>query len=154
MADPKGSKVSVATDVAGVHAKNAINVAMEDLSEEGRKGIEKELEEEMAERRRQKLACFQKTRHGVVKKVDTIAASKVNSSLSPKDLVQLVNVSVASKYGADLTQLQELEGQLQEREGHLHEREELDDITLRRELEVLSTRETSLERREAELERE
>jgi glutamate dehydrogenase/leucine dehydrogenase len=39
-------------------------------------------------------------------------------------------------------------------EGLLQEREELDDITLRRELEVLSTRETSLNHREADLERE
>jgi hypothetical protein len=34
------------------------------------------------------------------------------------------------------------------------QREELDDITLRRELEVLSTRDTSLKHREAKLERE
>jgi hypothetical protein len=51
-------------------------------------------------------------------------------------------------------QLQEGEGQLQEWEGQLQEREELDDITLHRELEVLSTRETSLKRCEAELEQE
>jgi hypothetical protein len=43
---------------------------------------------------------------------------------------------------------------LQEREGRLLELEELDDITLRRELKVLSTRETTLERREANLDRE
>jgi hypothetical protein len=43
---------------------------------------------------------------------------------------------------------------LQEREGRLLELKELDDITLRRELEVLSTRETTLERREANLDRE
>jgi hypothetical protein len=42
---------------------------------------------------------------------------------------------------------------MQEREGRLLELEELDDITLRRELEVLS-RETTLERREANLDRE
>jgi hypothetical protein len=47
--------------------------------------------------------------------------------------------------------VEELEGQLQEWEGQLLGREELDDITLRRELEVLSTRKTSLERREADL---
>jgi hypothetical protein len=60
----------------------------------------------MTERRRKKLACFQKTRHGIVKKADTAAASrtKVDSPLSPEDLVQLVDVSVASKYGVDLTQ--------------------------------------------------
>jgi hypothetical protein len=38
--------------------------------------------------------------------------------------------------------------------GQLQAREELDDITLRRELEVLSTHETSLDRRDADLERE
>jgi hypothetical protein len=48
--------------------------------------------------------------------------------------------------------LQEREGQLQEREGHLQEWEELDDITLRRELEVLSTHKTILECHEAKLE--
>jgi cell division protein FtsB len=37
-------------------------------------------------------------------------------------------------------------------EGLLHEREELDDITLRRELKALSTRKTSLDRRVADLE--
>jgi hypothetical protein len=54
-----------------------------------------------------KLACFQKMCHGIIKKEDIAVASstKVNpSSLSPKDLVQLVDVSVVSKYGADLTQ--------------------------------------------------
>jgi hypothetical protein len=39
-------------------------------------------------------------------------------------------------------------------EGLLHEQEELDDITLRRELKALSTRNTSLDRRVADLERE
>jgi hypothetical protein len=39
-------------------------------------------------------------------------------------------------------------------EGLLQERKELDDITLRRELKALSTHETSLDHREANLERE
>jgi hypothetical protein len=47
--------------------------------------------------------------------------------------------------------VEELEGLLQEREGQLQEREELDDITLHRELEVLNTHKTSLNRREAGL---
>jgi hypothetical protein len=38
---------------------------MEDLAEEDRKELEKELEE-MVERQRKKLVCFQKTRHGVI----------------------------------------------------------------------------------------
>jgi hypothetical protein len=36
------------------------------------------------------------------------SAPKVNSSLSPEDLAQLVDVSVPSKYGADLTQFMRL----------------------------------------------
>jgi CHAT domain-containing protein len=51
-------------------------------------------------------------------------------------------------------EVEELGGQLQEREGQLQEREELDDITLRCELEVLSTCETILDQRDADLERE
>jgi hypothetical protein len=44
--------------------------------------------------------------------------------------------------------------EVEELERQLLEREELDDITLRRELEALGTRESSLDRREAELDRE
>jgi hypothetical protein len=51
-------------------------------------------------------------------------------------------------------EVEELEGLLQEQEGQLQEQEELDDITLRHELEVQSTHETSLDHREADLERE
>jgi hypothetical protein len=63
---------------------------MEDLAEEDQRAIKRELKEEMAKRRHKKLVCFQKTRHDVIKKADTTAASgtKVNSSsLSPEDLV-------------------------------------------------------------------
>jgi hypothetical protein len=60
----------------------------------------------MVELRRKKLVCFQKTHNGVVKKVDMVAvtSTQVNAQLSPEDLVHLVDVSVASKYSADLTQ--------------------------------------------------
>jgi hypothetical protein len=44
--------------------------------------------------------------------------------------------------------------EVEELERRLLEREELDEITLRRELEALGTRESSLDRREAELDRE
>jgi hypothetical protein len=43
---------------------NTIGMAMEDLPEAERRALEKELTEEMAEARRRKLACFQKTRTG------------------------------------------------------------------------------------------
>jgi hypothetical protein len=41
-----------------------IRVAMKDLPEVERRALEKELKPEMAEARRRKLACFQKTRTG------------------------------------------------------------------------------------------
>jgi hypothetical protein len=98
MADPKESKATA--DSTRVQARNTITVAMEDLAEADSKEMEKELEEEMAKRRQRKLACFHKMRNGVVKKADTAAASgaKVNASLSPEDLVHMVDVSVASKH--------------------------------------------------------
>jgi hypothetical protein len=47
---------------------NTIGVAMEDLPEAKKIAVRKELEEEMAAARRRKLACFQKTCTGVIKK--------------------------------------------------------------------------------------
>jgi hypothetical protein len=107
MADPKGGKAITAADDIDVQAKNAINVAMEDLAEVDRREIEWELEEELAEIRRRKLACFQKSCNDIIKKADTTMTSstKVNAQLSPEDLVHMVDMSVVSKYGADLTQL-------------------------------------------------
>jgi uncharacterized protein YjaG (DUF416 family) len=106
MTDPKGLKAAMTTDGVGILAKNAIDVAMEDLAMEDQKEVEQQLEEEMVELRRKKLACFQKTHNGVIKKADTAVATstKVNAQLSPEDLVHMVDVSMASKYGADLTQ--------------------------------------------------
>jgi UDP-3-O-acyl-N-acetylglucosamine deacetylase len=100
MEDPKGSKAA-ATDGAGIHNNNAINVALEDLTEEDGKVVKRELEEEMAELRKRKLACFQKTRGGVIKKSDTAAttSTKVNSQLNHEDLAHMIDVSVTGKYG-------------------------------------------------------
>jgi hypothetical protein len=56
------SKESGARTEVGPH--NTINVVMEDLPEAERRALKKELKEEMAETRRRKLACFQKTRTG------------------------------------------------------------------------------------------
>jgi hypothetical protein len=64
-----------------------------------------EMEEIEATRMKEKLACYQKTRGVIVQKADTAKASssKVNSSsLSLEDLVHLVDIFVASKYGVDL----------------------------------------------------
>jgi hypothetical protein len=82
---------------------------MEDLPEAERRALDKELEEEMAEARRRKLACFQKTRMGVIKKtiqaITTTATttSMVTPNLTPEELVKFMDIAVASKYGNDLT---------------------------------------------------
>jgi hypothetical protein len=56
------TKDSAARTEVGPH--NTIGVVMEDLSKTERRALKKELEEEMTEARRRKLACFQKTRTG------------------------------------------------------------------------------------------
>jgi hypothetical protein len=84
-------KESAARTEVGPH--NTIGVAMEDLPEAERRALEKELEEKMAEARRRKLACFQKTRMGVIKKtvpaITTMATATpmVTPNLTPEELV-------------------------------------------------------------------
>jgi hypothetical protein len=92
-----------------IDLKNLIRVGLGDLLEEDQRWIKEEmrhdLEEIEAAKMRDKLTCYQRTRSGVVQKTDTTKATapKVNSSsLTPEDLVHLVDVSVVSKYGADL----------------------------------------------------
>jgi hypothetical protein len=97
----------VARTEVGPH--NTVGVAMEDLLEAERRMLEKELEEEMAEARRKKLTCFQKTRMGVIKitilAVTTTANATpmVTPNLTPEELVKFMVVVVASKFGNDLT---------------------------------------------------
>jgi hypothetical protein len=58
----------------------------------------------MAEVRRRKLACFQNTHTGVIKKTvptimtTTIVTSTVTPNLTPEELVKFMDVAVASKY--------------------------------------------------------
>jgi hypothetical protein len=97
MTNPKDS---AARTKVGPH--NTIGVAMEDLPEAERRALKKELKEEMAEARRRKLACFQKTCTGVIKKsvpaITTMATATptVTPNLTPKELVKFMNVAVAS----------------------------------------------------------
>jgi hypothetical protein len=104
MTNPK--KSGARTEV-GPH--NTIGVAMEDLPKAERRALEKELEEEMVEARRRKLACFKKTRTGVIKKTIpaimtmTIATSTVTPNLTNEELVKFMDLEVASKYGNDIT---------------------------------------------------
>jgi hypothetical protein len=92
-----------------VRPRNTISMAVEDLPEVERRALEKELKEEMAEARMKKLACFQKTRMGLIKKTvpavttTAIAASTVTPNLTLKELDQFMDVALASKYKNDLT---------------------------------------------------
>jgi hypothetical protein len=102
-------KDSAAQTEVGPH--NTIRVGMEDLPEAERRVLEKEFEEEMAEARRRKLACFQKTHMGVIKKTvpaimtTATATHTVIPKLTPEELVKFMDVAVASKYGNDLTNI-------------------------------------------------
>jgi hypothetical protein len=104
MTNPK--EISARTKV-GPH--NTIGVTMVDLPKAERRALEKELEEDMAEVRRKKLACFQKTRTGLTKKtvsaITTMATgtSTVTPNLTLKELVKFMDIAVASKYRNDLT---------------------------------------------------
>jgi hypothetical protein len=87
---------------AKVGPHNMIGVAMEDLPEAERRALLKELEEEMAEARRRKLACFQKTWTGVIKKTVpaittmTTATPTVTPNLTLEKVVKFMDVAVAS----------------------------------------------------------
>jgi hypothetical protein len=70
--------------------------------------VHHKLKEIEAVRMQEKLTCYQKTRGSDVQKEDTTmsSSSKVNSlSLTPEELVHLGDVSVTSKYGANLALL-------------------------------------------------
>jgi pyruvoyl-dependent arginine decarboxylase (PvlArgDC) len=100
MGNPKGARA--ASNGAKVTNDNVIGVVMEDLSEkdweEVKHELQRELKEEMAERRRKKLAYFQKTRSGVVKKGDTTRALvPVNYFFNLEELVHMIDVSVNSR---------------------------------------------------------
>ena len=87
------------TDAAAIDPKNIIEVKLDDLSEEDRRQLEQELEEEKADWMKQKLACFQKTRNGTLKKV----INEVNKSSCSNEIANLIDTSVASKFGTDMS---------------------------------------------------
>jgi hypothetical protein len=106
-------------------------------------------------------AAARARQHGFDLQVDAIAQRDADSRRSLVDARELY-ASVEARASA-VTKQEELatrarqvnqwEQEVEKLEGLLQERE-LDDIILRRELEALSTRETSLDRREVDLERE
>jgi uncharacterized protein (DUF3084 family) len=101
--------------------------------------------------------------HGFDLQVEAIAQRDTDSRRALADAQELyasaeARASAITNQEEDLAvrarQVNQREREVEKLEGLLQEREELDDITLRRQLEALSTRETSLDHREADLERE
>jgi hypothetical protein len=105
MMNPKDSGARIE-----VGRQNTIAVVMEDLLKAEKIALEKVLEEEMAVARMRKLVCFQKTRTRMIKKIvpavmtTMTTAPTITSNLTPEELDKLIDMSVTSKYGANLTQ--------------------------------------------------
>jgi hypothetical protein len=70
-----------------VDERNVIGVTFGELAEEDQRRIREEMRRELEEveamKMREKLACYQKTRGGVVQKADTTKVSTSKASLSP-----------------------------------------------------------------------
>jgi hypothetical protein len=106
-------------------------------------------------------AAVRARQHGFDLQVEAIAQRDTDSRRALADARLLyasaeARASVVTKLEEELAtcarQVNQREQEVEKLEGLLQEREELDDITLWRELEVLSTRETNLDRREVDLE--
>ena len=97
-------------DGSQIDTNNVIAVTLDDLSEEGQREIERELEEDRLASLQRKLAGFQKTRNGVINKVAAPVSSAspstdVSKSPSAEEISHLIDVSVAGKYGAQMENL-------------------------------------------------
>jgi hypothetical protein len=108
-------------------------------------------------------AAARARQHGFGLQVEAIAQGDADSRWALADVQELyasaeAQANAVTKQEEDLAvrarQVNQREWEVEKLEGLLQEREELDDITFRRELEALSTHETCLDRREADLERE
>ena len=96
---------SEAKDDNKADPENIITVTLDDLSEDDRREVEREVEKEMVQRRKLMLAGYQKTRNGVIKKVPVSSSSDLFSAEvknSTKEIDHLVDVSVVSKHGSDM----------------------------------------------------
>lgn len=85
------------SDGSAVDPKNIIAVTLEDLSEDQRQEVLRQHDEEL----KKLLAAYQKTRNGVIKKV----IPEVSKPTSAEEIAHLIDISVASKYGADMSHM-------------------------------------------------
>lgn len=98
-------KTSVSADLDADHV---ISVKMDDLTKEEQEAIEREVQLEAEQARERRLACYRKARNGNVKKIHEFGGSSgkvISPSMSPEEFTQFLDVSIASKYGADLGHL-------------------------------------------------
>ena len=79
-------------DASKVDPANIINVTYEDLSEEQRLKFEADLECQNEEIKARMLACYGKTRQGVIEK-ETFIMPSISSTTPPPPAPQFVNVS-------------------------------------------------------------
>jgi len=79
-------------DASKIGPLNAINVTYEDLSEEQRQKFEADLKQQNEEIKARMLACYGKTRQGVIEK-ETFAMPSISSTTPPSPAPAVFNVS-------------------------------------------------------------
>ena len=79
-------------DASKVDPSNAINVTYEDLSEERCQKFEADLKQQNEEIKARMLACYGKTRQGVIEK-ETFVMPSISSTAPPPPAPIVVNVS-------------------------------------------------------------
>ena len=100
LATPLGKKKHMMddADASNLNPDNIIPITLDDLSEDERRELERELEEQKAEALKLKLRGYLKTRSGViVKKVTAPIPSPALDSKVSEEIAHQVDVSVASK---------------------------------------------------------
>jgi hypothetical protein len=66
---------------SGIDLENVITVALDDLPEDDRRELERELEEEQVQMLKLKLTGYQKTRNRVIKKVSSSPSDAFNTEV-------------------------------------------------------------------------
>lgn len=94
-------------DRGAVDPDNIIAIALDELSEDERRELQQELEEDMKELQKKKLAGYQRTRNGVIKRVIPPSSSapqttEVSKPISADEIAYLIDTSVASKFGDNM----------------------------------------------------
>lgn len=84
MADPKAAEKLKTAVSSEIDTDHVIEVRMEDLLTEEQEAIELEVQLAAEKARKKRLACYQKTRNGVVKKANDAGAGQGRSYIHPR----------------------------------------------------------------------